>query len=298
METQKLDYNDKDQALEILKRFKKKYLHNNIEELKDFSFWYILTDEEFNGVSFDGNKFDGDRTRIVYAIDKLLYDEKKIPNFTLGPKGNYTGDTINTFRTLFGNRFIFQGKKNCEEIIEDKFNFDDELKKKKNNFFWTYQTIGNFYLLPNATIVYENSRKASEKDQSINKYRGTVSNWKDYFDVFLSKFEKCLDSTIELKEDEVFLKRLIQTGKNQQFFYSYCMGKLKNFLSVFYLENYSPNLFAHEKDYYYGHSKYRSANTTSYKNFASDYITKATNLINNRSTRIIKELLAQYPELK
>ena len=108
METQKLDYNDKDQALEILKRFKKKYLHNNIEELKDFSFWYILTDEEFNGVSFDGNKFDGDRTRIVYAIDKLLYDEKKIPNFTLGPKGNYTGYTINTFRTLFGNRFIFQ----------------------------------------------------------------------------------------------------------------------------------------------------------------------------------------------
>ncbi len=92
------------------------YTLYDIEELKDFSFWYILTDEEFNGVSFDGNKFDGDRTRIVYAIDKLLYDEKKISSFTLGPKGNYTGDTFNTFRTLFGNRFI-----DSEQFFEKDF---------------------------------------------------------------------------------------------------------------------------------------------------------------------------------
>ena len=31
--TQDLDYNDREQALEIIKRFKKKYLHDNIEEL-------------------------------------------------------------------------------------------------------------------------------------------------------------------------------------------------------------------------------------------------------------------------
>jgi hypothetical protein len=94
----KLDYNNKDQALEIVNRFKEKYLHGNIKELQDFSFWNILTDEEFNGVSLDGNKFDGDRTRIVYAIDYLLYShsEKEIPEFSLGNEGNYSGDTINT----------------------------------------------------------------------------------------------------------------------------------------------------------------------------------------------------------
>ncbi len=285
METQKLDYNDKDQALEILKRFKKKYLHNNIEELKDFSFWYILTDEEFNGVSFDGNKFDGDRTRIVYAIDKLLYDEKKIPNFTLGPKGNYTGDTINTFRTLFGNRFIFQGKKNYEEIIEDKFNFDDELKKNKNNFFWSYQTIGNFYILPNETI------KIGKKNHSLNTYRGSKeSKLYDYFDIFLINLQQYLtlpENIFYDIYDEKF-KQLLELNS----FYFKENKSFDSFITDFYLDDYNVLSFEDSNKYYHWNKQMSSneSQKNEYKKFAMDYIEKASRFISQRSTKIVNEL--------
>ena len=164
-EIKKLDYNDYDEAKEIVRRFIDKYLHGNIDELKTFSFWNILADDEFNGGLKNGNSFDGDRTRIVYAIDYLLYHDK-IPNLTLGdPKDNkdYSGDTINTFRTLFGNRFQYVMKKNGEEIVEEKFKFSPEQIDLKNDFFRVYQRIGNFYLLPNTTIFYETAKTIREQ---------------------------------------------------------------------------------------------------------------------------------------
>ena len=69
--TKDLNYNNKKEALEIVNRFKEKYLNGNIQELQDFCFWDILTDEDFN-TEHDETKFDGDRTKIVYAIDYLL----------------------------------------------------------------------------------------------------------------------------------------------------------------------------------------------------------------------------------
>lgn len=282
MEMQKLDYNDKDQALEILKRFKKKYLHNNIEELKDFSFWYILTDEEFNGVSFDGNKFDGDRTRIVYAIDKLLYDEKKIPNFTLGPRGNYTGDTINTFRTLFGNRFT-----GSEQNFEKDFLNNDKTRiELKNTFFRAYQQIGNFFILPNSTI------KNGEKNESLNTYRGTNREYKDYFDVFLNNLYTEKDKTITA---------LKQEGTNKVFFNVF--SAIEKFLELFYLEDYVNLNFNHPKTKNNSKCNLRYFNAlgidkTRYLDFALAYIEKSTELINKRSVKIIEELKLKYPELK
>ena len=279
METQKIDYNDKDQALEILKRFKKKYLHNNIEELKDFSFWYILTDEEFNGVSFDGNKFDGDRTTIVYAIDKLLYDEKKIPNFTLGPKGNYTGDTINTFRTLFGNRFI-----GSEQVFEKDFlNNDYNNIQIKNDFFKTYQKIGNFYILPTG--------KSKILKQSINKYRGTNYNYKDFFDVFLNNL---------YTNNDKFLSSLKKEEINNEFFN--IIRDLKSFRDLFYLEDYENLNFNHPetKNGSKCNLRYFKAldiDKAKYIDFAFDYIKKATELINKRSAKIVGVLKSKYPEL-
>lgn len=93
--------------LNFLIEFKNKYLHGNIDELADFSFWDINTNA---GEYFSGNKrvqpeeyFDGDRTKIVYTIQYLLLDGSGIPNFSHDAPGRqYTGDTINTFNSLFG----------------------------------------------------------------------------------------------------------------------------------------------------------------------------------------------------
>lgn len=274
--TQDLDYNDREQALEIIKRFKKKYLHDNIEELKDFSFWYILTDEEFNGVSFDGTIFDGDRTRIVYAIDKLLYDKKEIPDFKLGPGGNYTGDTINTFRTLFGNRFIIQDGKNGEEQVEEKFYFDEKLKKDKNIFFWTYQTIGNFYILPTVS------------GKSINKLRGT-NRWKDYFDIFIENLDLCLKDS---EEKDKTLDSYLHEDIYRNFFKKFKFED-DSFLRLFYLSKYKNFKYPHpNKDVLCGHNNYSNKyiSEKEYVDFAFYYIQKATELINDRSMQIVNFL--------
>ena len=282
MKTKDLDYNNKEEALEIVNRFKEKYLHGNIEELKDFSFWYILTDEEFNGVSFDGNNFDGDRTRIVYAIDKLLYDERKIPNFTLGPKGNYTGDTINTFRTLFGNRFT-----GSEQNFEKDFLNNDKTRiELKNTFFRAYQQIGNFFILPNSTI------KNGEKNESLNTYRGTNREYKDYFDVFLNNLYTEKDKTIAA---------LKQEGTNKVFFNDF--SAIEKFRELFYLEDYVNLNFNHPKTKNNSKCNLRYFNAlgidkTRYLDFALAYIEKSTELINKRSVKIIEELKLKYPELK
>jgi hypothetical protein len=214
----------------------------------------------------------------------LVYDDGKIPNFVLGEK--YTGDTINSFRTLFGNRF--SQRENYEITIENKFGFTEEEKQKRNDFFLRYQTIGNFYVCPNETLCYTNYRTNSFKYLSINSYRGTASNWKDYFDVYIGKLEKCLQSK-EKFEDELFLKKLLQVGVNKDFFFNYCNGNIERFYKIFLLDGYSGKIFKHEPNYFYGHYRYRG-DINPYKVFAFDYVEKATLLIKNRSKRIIKKL--------
>lgn len=274
-----LNYNNKNEALEILKRFTKKYLHGKIDELADFSFWDILTDTEFNGGPLKGDTFDGDRTRIVYAIDKLLYDEKGIPDFNLGK--NYTGDTINTFRTLFGNRFT-----GSEQNFEKDFLNNDKTRiELKNKFFRAYQQIGNFFILPNSTI------KNGEKNESLNTYRGTNREYKDYFDVFLNNLYTEKDKTIAA---------LKQEGTNKVFFNVF--SAIEKFRELFYLEEYVNLNFNHPKTKNNSKCNLRYFNAlgidkSKYLDFAFAYIEKATELINKRSVKIVEELKSKYREL-
>ena len=231
IETKDLDYNKKKEAKEIISRFQIEYLHNNLCNLTDFSFWNIAGNPNYDGTCTPNTLrfFDGDHTRLAYAIAKLIYDEN-IPDFILGEK--YTGDTINSFRTLFGNRFSL--RQNYEITIENKFQFTETEKQTRNEFFLRYQTVGNFYVSPNESLIYDNSQANKIEKLSINTYRGTKSNWKDYFDVFLGKLEKCLDSREEF-EDEYFLKKLLHVGVNKEFFFDYCKGDIEKFYRVFYL---------------------------------------------------------------
>ena len=234
-----------------------------------------MTDDEFNKGPMDGYHFDGDRTKIVYAIDYLLY-HNKINKLSLGNASdgmNFSGDTINTFRTLFGNRFT-----GTEEIVERNLNFDKKQIDAKNNFFRTYQRIGNFYILPNGKY----------SDTTINKYRGTYKEYKDFFDIFLR---------VLYTDKDKILTSLKQTESNSEFFNKY--SRKEQFCELFFLQDYENLDYNHPStkngsrcNYQYFSSLGISSEV--YKEFAFNYIKMASDLINKRSEKIVRKLKNDY----
>lgn len=283
----------KNKALKLLEDFTKEYLHGNIDELTNFSFWDIAGNPKYDGTCTFKNigKFDGDKTKIVYAIDYLLYATKiqeKVKNFHLAGysteyewNSNFSGDTIHTFRTLLGNRFL---SKNGEIKVENFFDFDLPLKQKRNDFFFTYQKIGNFYLLP------------KEFRKSINQLRGT-NNWKDYFDVFLKNLDDCLHGIIT--KDNYVLSHYLQFGINNDFFSKF--KSADEFCSFFFMDDYLNLDFKHPNPSvlcgFYKYSE-KFVSKGQYKDFVSQYIAKATELIDRRSLKLVEVLKTKYPELE
>ena len=145
-----MDINNLNEARSLVIEFKdSEFLNGNIKNLENFSFWNffdIASDFKikesakiFVGNYDSPNKFDGDRLPITYAIDKLLYADKGIKNFEGNIGKIYTGDTINTFNTLFGNRFYYNEQtykiENRQQIVQERYNFSEELIKKRDMFF-------------------------------------------------------------------------------------------------------------------------------------------------------------------
>lgn len=268
-----MELKNEEEAMKLVKGFIEEYLHGNIDELKNFSFWDI------EGTKYDGNpkeKFDGDRTEIVYALDYLLYKDRNIPNFSINALGNiYTGDTINTFRTLFGSPL-------CREYVANQFNFSHSERQRIDSFYWTYQQLGNFYILPCKTLPNTKT--------SINSYRGKT--WKDYFDIFLSELKKCLNN--ENGRDE----KLYQLKEENDFFFSK-INNIYDFLDKFYLEDYLTVEYNHPSDYVCGRHRFseKIISKEQYKQFAFSYIQKATDLINKRSAKLV-DVLKEKLKLK
>ena len=113
------------EAMEIFNNFTDKYLHGNIEELRTYDFSKVISKEYGNGKSYA----DGDCTKIAYAIYYLLWKDKQIPLFTESNfeklTNSYSGDTINTFNTLFGKEDSARKKiqaifsEDEQKIVED-----------------------------------------------------------------------------------------------------------------------------------------------------------------------------------
>lgn len=285
-----MDKELKQKAEKLVLNFRDEFLHGNIEELKAFSFWAIAGHPEYDGTCTPRTlgKFDGDHTKIVYAIDYLLYADKLetlVSEFSiLGyPKDNswecnFSGDTINSFRTLLGNRFLL---KNTERESIELFEFDFDLKQKINDFFYIYQRIGNFYLLPK---LYH---------KSINQYRGT--KWKDYFDLFIQELNKYFRN--EPGIDKI-LSNYLESGINKEFFLNFKKNE-DAFYELFFLEDYKYLSYPHPNQNWLCSLKGYSEKIVSkkeYIQFVSDYIDRATFLINERSERIVNELKKILPK--
>lgn len=282
----------KEKALGLLKCFIKEKLEDDIDNLKKYSFWGILEDKGynrcFNGVSSNEKDFDGDRTKIVYAIDYLLYHKKvpelKIPGYTSEAE-NCTGETINTFNTLFSGA-PEQREKIKALFGEDWKKIQDEDKGTDffaDDFYHVYQRLGNFMLLPH--------RKDSGKP-NINTYKGFCK--KDYFDLFFRELKELLPLNGAKKNSSTLL-RLLETNN----FYFTKDKKADDFLKDFYLGCYSNFNLENKVHYYHWYKNLFSDDSLKeqYKKFALNYVEEATKLINARSEKLVKEL-KKYPELK
>lgn len=256
-------------AIEFVKKFVKEKLNDDINEFKNFNFEKIKT-EEYGEMTSSGD-FDADDTKIARAIYFLIWKDllpelDKLDDIGTGKK--YRGDHLNTFNTLFGRDYIGL----------NKYADDEELKKKAKGFNEKYQTIGNFMLLPNKSLTDK---------ITLNTYRGTCS-WHDYFDIFLSELEKCLN---KYASNET-LKALVECNS----IYFQEINTIQKFRDVNYLEKYFENdavkIFFNKCIF---HWQKKEENLTEedkqeYVKFAKNYIDIASLIIDDRAIKMISAL--------
>ena len=281
----------KQNALEFLERFITTELPNKtVDDLKNYSFWEIEKIEEKKKIFGCEKSFpDGDCSKIVYAIDYLLYYDRlpefKIPGYSTKSEYNYTGETINTFNTLFA--------KNLEKREQIKKLFGADWKKIQDetqnenpfaeDFYHVYQRLGNFMLLPSKTLC---------DSQSINSYKGKIKS--DYFDLFLQELKKLLP--LNSKEDNSDI--LLLLVKENDFYFTKTKT-VRQFLTDFYLNDYEDfNLMGEHYYHWYNNLFSDDSSRKSYKEFALNYVAQATKLINKRSEKLVEVLKEKYPELK
>ncbi len=258
-------------AITIIRNFLKDYKLDSLDDLKTFSFWKIKDDKDYNGYP---GEYDGDRTNIVYAIDYLLYKDS-IPNLTLrgfpcsnGKEGNYSGETINTFNTLFG------GTEKYRNYAKRNFSLDQwkEIYDLDNPdcFYYNYQKLGNFMLLPCKTIC----------NTSINSYKGIHPIWKDYSYPFMLNLKASYDiNDFNNDLDKEYYELALLRRKNDFFFSKI---NFERFIEIFDLENFSDL----KLEQYLRRTELCVNNT----NIAIDYVHKANKFIEARTKEMVSKL--------
>ena len=258
-----------EQSKKIILDFMKATDLKNIEDLRTYNFHKIwgnstLNKEYGNGKSYE----DGDCTKLAYAVAWELWGEelkKVLPDYTFEKLLNeeyFSGDTICTFNTVFGSSTI-------RNDVLHKLSLTDIETKELEKFERLYQTIGNFYILPNKTI----------DGISPNKYRGRYWGWKDFFDTFIKELTKYYDKTCE----DILFCRIIE--ENAFFFEKEISNSVDKFCELFFLDK----NFVLENSRF-NHTQLTDKNVGEYKKFAFGYIAKATELINKRSLKLVQEL--------
>ncbi|MBS7296085.1 MAG: hypothetical protein KIG96_11950 [Treponema sp.] len=269
---------NKKNAIELLQTFINTKLDGDKNKLRAFSFWGIENDKDFgNGLSYA----DGDRTKVAYAIDYLLFYKAfegidfRLPGYST-KKETFSGETLNTFNTLFSsdenNRTSLAKLYGIESFKNECYNPDN--KNTANDFYHVYQRLGNFTILPCLTI---------NGHQSINTYKGTDVSIKDYLYPFLKKLEaayKYYDSD-NIPES---LNELVSLMKQNSFFFENDKANtFDKFISLFMLDGWEQL----ELKVYLNNSELNEDNIE----IVNTYIKKATRFIENRTNKIVDKLI-------
>lgn len=157
-----------------------KSLDEQLSDFRNFDFMGLQKYPKYGDCT--RKYFDPDDTFLARNIYFLLwYDAKDNPYALLGlnsfsdigagTSSKYGGETINTYKTLFGK----------DQWVKNFFNdANNDIKASIKQFKQKHLTIGNFMILPSKTI------KIGDDFKSINNYRGDITGkYRDYFDLSL-----------------------------------------------------------------------------------------------------------------
>lgn len=277
----------------IIRSFVKEILKGDINRLATFNLHSLWGDHWFG---CPGRWHDDDDTNIMRAIYCVVF-KGAWPNLSMDSlkESVYRGDTINTYRTMFGDC-----DKDSPHHGLDRFKPSQELSDKVINFHNICSTIGNMMVLPNLTVSVPEDKGGYVVDNqshqkvwksnwvwqghTVNEYRGTHWKWHDFFDLFLSELRSLL---IDGKCEDKYLPRFIERNADAFEQYRGAKGWKRfidfNLLQNYVLEDYSVDI--HNKGYYY----WRTWDMTQgqYLDEANNYVGIASERIRQRALRMI-----------
>ena len=175
-----------DKAKSLINNFVEERLQGNLNEFVRFDFAQLRGDNKYGVCS--GDSFDCDNTNLSKAIYLLLFEDVwNDLSFVSLEKGVYRGDTINSFNTTFGKADVMGGFAGL-----NRFNLDENLYQRVLKFYSLYHTIGNFMVLPNACV----------DGYTLNTFRGSYYQWRDYIDKFVGALYLLLTSPQSANNEE------------------------------------------------------------------------------------------------
>lgn len=175
-----------DKAKSLINNFVEEKLQGNLNEFVRFDFAQLRGDKKYSVCS--GYSFDCDNTNLSKAIYLLLFEDVwNDLSFVSLEKGVYRGDTINSFNTTFGKADVTGGFAGL-----NRFNPDENLQQRVLKFYSLYHTIGNFMVLPNACV----------NGYTLNTFRGSYHQWRDYVDKFVGALHLLLTSPQSANNEE------------------------------------------------------------------------------------------------
>lgn len=207
-----------DKSIQLIRDFAKDYLEGDISRLSTFDFKRLKGDRKYG--SCHGSPFDCDNTSLTRAI-LVVALEDAWPYFdeSAMEQGLYRGDTINTFNTMFGPKDEHGGFMGL-----DKFNPNKQLLERVTKFYSLYHTIGNFVPLPNKYV----------RRKSLNTFRGSYYQWRDYFDRFL----RAIDTYFAKGETGIDLFDQLMSENKESFLMYMQSGGFRQMCKNLLLEDY------------------------------------------------------------
>ena len=186
----------------LINDFVEERLQGNLNELIYFDFAQLKGDKKY-GVC-GGNSFDCDNTKLSKAIYLLVFEDvwNDLTSFSLN-NGMYRGDTINSFNTTFGKAVTTGGFAGI-----NGFKPDESLQQRVLKFHSLYHTIGNFMVLPNARVA----------GHTLNTFRGSHHQWKDYIDKFVGALHLLLTNQ-QNSNNELFHQLIAASEKDFERYY-------------------------------------------------------------------------------